>query len=1061
MSRRPIRSRVAGLVAATTVAVSGLAFASAGAEDFEAAGLAGPTDWQPAPGAESFNRIATLEVGTGGDTAAPEIVAAYDNDTKLIYSDSAGGQVGFADIADPTAPTLLTPVDLAGEPTAVAVLGNFALVGEVDAASTLDTPDGNLIVMDLTTTPPSVVTTIDLAGQPDSIAISPTGNYAAVVIENERDEDEVVGGQEGALPQAPPGQLIVVNTANADPTLWTTETVALTGLAGANEPTDPEPEFVDINSADVAVVSLQENNALALVDLASAAVTTSFSAGVVALPNVDITEDDVIDFAGTIVRERQPDAVAWLGTTYFATANEGDIPANAGTQGGDDGGSRGFTIFDTSGNVVFESGEALDYLTVAAGHFPLGRAENKGNEPEAVEFGTFGTDDYLFVGSERANVVGVYDITNPLAPRLRQVLPTGIGPEGLLALPSRNLFVVANEVDDTAYPSSLMIYQLAAGAPNYPQLMAAPDGSNRWPIAWGAQSGLAAHPTDPTIAYSVSDSFYADSTIFQIDLSTTPPTIVDTIELVDANGNRISVDLEGIDAVLNADTGALEFWVATEGGIPSFDPDEDGPTPSPSTPNQIHLVAGDGVLQQSIGLPDDLQACWTASADDPTNTNRTNNRFGFEGITAVPDGSLWVAQQRAWDGFVGTVDGVDCTQFNDPAGQTNLWRFVPGESSLTGGTWEQFPYTLDSPASAGGWVGLSEIVAYGPDTVLVIERDNQVASNAEVKRIYPVSLPAAPGAVTKGTALDLLPTLQAQNGLVLDKVEGAMVTALGDLWISTDNDGVDDASGESLLINLGPAATAIDAGIQGYWIISEDGAVEGFGDAPGLGTQIPLPEGAIVVDIESNATGTGAWVLDSLGNVYNLGAAAAVGPVSLFGLSAGESLVAIVPRPQGDGAWVVTDRGRLLALGAAPTLAGVEATALNDPIVDAVSTVSGEGVYMVAPDGGVFAVGDAVFYGSMGGVQLQQPVVSMAADPDGVGYWLFAADGGVFAFEAPFHGSAVGLPLNGPVFEGLDYGEGYLMVATDGGVFVFNAEFEGSQGATPSGIAAGIAAFVL
>ncbi|MEM9608630.1 MAG: esterase-like activity of phytase family protein [Actinomycetota bacterium] len=1055
MSSRSFRWRAVALAAAVSVVASGAAIAPTGAQDLEAA-TAGPSDWQPVAGTESFNRVSTLEVGDGADTAAPEIVAAYDSDTKLIFSDSTGGQIGFADISDPTSPMLMDPVDIAGEPTAVAVLEDVALVGEVDAASTFDVPDGNLIVMDLTATPPTVVRTIDLGGQPDSVAVAPSGDYAAVVIENERDEDEVVSGEEGALPQLPAGELIVVDTSDPDPLNWTTSTVALTGLTSANEPTDPEPEYVDINTADIAVVSLQENNALAIVDLATATVTTSFSAGVVPLPNVDITEDDIIDFAGTILRERQPDAVSWIGTDYFATANEGDIPENAGTMGGDDGGSRGFTIFDTSGNVVFEAGEALEYLTVATGHFPLGRAENKGNEPEAVEFGTFGDDDYLFVGSERANVVAVYDVENPLAPVLRQVLPAGIGPEGLLALPSQDLLVVANEVDDEGFPSSLMLYELGEGAPTYPQLMSGPDGANRWPIPWGAQSGLAAHPTDPDIAYSVSDSFYADSTIFQIDLSTTPPTIVDAIELVDGDGNQISVDLEGIDAVLNADTGALEFWVATEGGIPT-DP------MSASTPNQIHLVAGDGEVMQSIGLPDDRQACWTASADDGTNADRRNNRFGFEGITMAPDGSLWIAQQREWDGYVGMVDGVDCTQFNDPEGQTNLWRYTPGEASMDAGTWQQYPYELDAPAAAGGWVGLSEIVAYGPDTVLVVERDNQLASDAEVKRIYPVSIPDAPGAVTKGEAFDLLPTLQAQNGLVLDKVEGAMVTTAGDLWISTDNDGVDEAPGESLLINLGPAFEAVDAEVQGYWIITEDGAVTGFGDAPALGDQIPLPEGAVIVDIEANATGTGAWVLDSLGNVVNLGDAAAVGPASLLGLSAGESLAAIAPRPQGDGAWVVTDRGRLLALGAAPVLTGVEGIALNAPIVDAVSTASGEGVYLVAPDGGIFSIGDATFRGSMGGTPLNQPVVSMAIDPDGEGYWLFASDGGVFAFEAPFLGSMGGTALNGPIFEGVSYGDGYVLVGTDGGVFNFSTEpFEGSLGDNPPGSSVvGIAAFAV
>jgi len=35
----------------------------------------------------------------------------------------------------------------------------------------------------------TIVRAIPLAGQPDSVAVSPAGDYAAIVIENERDED--------------------------------------------------------------------------------------------------------------------------------------------------------------------------------------------------------------------------------------------------------------------------------------------------------------------------------------------------------------------------------------------------------------------------------------------------------------------------------------------------------------------------------------------------------------------------------------------------------------------------------------------------------------------------------------------------------------------------------------------------------------------------------------------------------------------------------------------------------------------------------------------------------
>ena len=45
--------------------------------------------------------------------------------------------------------------------------------------------------------------------------------------------------------------------------------------------------------------------------------------------------------------------------------------------------------------------------------------------------------------------------------------------------------------------------------------------------------------------------------------------------------------------------------------------------------------------------------------------------------------------------------------------------------------------------------------------------------------------------------------LTATGGLIAEKIEGSAVTADGDVYIINDNDGVDDNSGETNLINLG------------------------------------------------------------------------------------------------------------------------------------------------------------------------------------------------------------------------------------------------------------------
>ena len=57
--------------------------------------------------------------------------------------------------------------------------------------------------------------------------------------------------------------------------------------------------------------------------------------------------------------------------------------------------------------------------------------------------------------------------------------------------------------------------------------------------------------------------------------------------------------------------------------------------------------------------------------------------------------------------------------------------------------------------------------------------------------------------MTKTQAYDFLPDLQAPRGYVLDKVEGFAVDAGGNGFAVTDNDGVDDASGETQFLRLG------------------------------------------------------------------------------------------------------------------------------------------------------------------------------------------------------------------------------------------------------------------
>ena len=187
--------------------------------------------------------------------------------------------------------------------------------------------------------------------------------------------------------------------------------------------------------------------------------------GTVTLNGIDRTDDGVISLTENQADvPREPDAVAWVpgpsGQLNIATANEGDLF----------GGSRGFSIFRRNGTVAFDSGNSLEELAVQHGHYPESRSDAKGTEPEAIEYGRFGDDDYVFVGTERGNFVAVYKLDRFGQPIFEQFLPGPLGPEGLLAIPSRNLLIASGEVDLEGFNvrSSVMIYELKRGAPSLP-----------------------------------------------------------------------------------------------------------------------------------------------------------------------------------------------------------------------------------------------------------------------------------------------------------------------------------------------------------------------------------------------------------------------------------------------------------------------------------------------------------------------------------------------------------------------------------------------------------------
>ena len=344
--------------------------------------------------------------------------------------------------------------------------------------------------------------------------------------------------------------------------------------------------------------------------------------------------------------------------------------------------------------------------------------------------------------------MGVYDLTDPAAPELAQLLPSGIAPEGAVAIPERNLLVVANEADlrpDGGVGAHVMIFEYGEAEPSYPMLTSA--GAEEL-IGWGAISGMVAG--EPGTVYAVNDSFYVGSpTIYTIDATQTPARITDAVAI---QFGDVNMDMEGI-----ALDGEGNFWVATEGNLEN------------ERYNAFYHVTPAGEIVREIRVPEELEAVQTNS--------------GFEGVALI-DGVLWGAQQRPWS--------------DDAENTTKLISF-----NLETEEWGAVVYPLETPET--GWIGLSEITLHG-DHVYLIERDNQIGEAARVKHITRVPVaelqPAPLGGeypvVTKEVVRDVLPDLLQTSGYAQDKVEGLAIFEDGTVWVSTDNDGVDDHSGETL-----------------------------------------------------------------------------------------------------------------------------------------------------------------------------------------------------------------------------------------------------------------------
>lgn len=408
-------------------------------------------------------------------TAAPgaEIVSVQASTRRAVLTHSGSGQLELFDLADPARPRSVGVLTLGlaqgEEMTSVALppSGDFALTA-VKAKG--ERAPGRLLAVSLADG--KILASFPCGVGPDSVAISGDGKHALVANEAEEFDDDDGGDESSA-----PGSLTHVRLAAE---LAASKVTQIPFTKALDVPTDGrelereiddveediplgtspafiEPEVVLFVDEGRALVTLQENNAVAYVDLVNDRIVRTLGLGNTTHA-ADLVDDKGYGEKGQLVARREPDGIALVpGGKYFVTADEGDTGPNVEktAPGKPAGGGRTLSVFEIeSGKLVGDTGPALDRSAAENGLYPDKRSGKKGSEPEMVVCLELGGRPYAAVTLERAGALALVDLTDPAHPAVVAIAATGSDllkdePEGLALFrdPSglADYFYVANE----------------------------------------------------------------------------------------------------------------------------------------------------------------------------------------------------------------------------------------------------------------------------------------------------------------------------------------------------------------------------------------------------------------------------------------------------------------------------------------------------------------------------------------------------------------------------------------------------------------------------------------
>ena len=287
----------------------------------------------------SLQLLSSYQNGAEGANST-EIVAHDPATQRLAVANSIGNKVNILDFSNPSQIAPLHTIDVSpfGSINSIAIKDGIIAAAIEDGINPQDS--GFVMFMNMDG---QVLNSLRIGSMPDMISFDHAGNKVVIACEGEPNFD---------YSQDPEGSVCVIDLSGGIANL-TQDAVAFIDFTqfngqeealrqqgiriygpGASAAQDFEPEYVTISDDDMtAWVSLQENNAIAIIDLVTNQLTSIMPLGYKdhSLPGngMDVSDQtNAVNIANFPVRGLYlPDAIDQFsmgGQTYLVTANEGD-----------------------------------------------------------------------------------------------------------------------------------------------------------------------------------------------------------------------------------------------------------------------------------------------------------------------------------------------------------------------------------------------------------------------------------------------------------------------------------------------------------------------------------------------------------------------------------------------------------------------------------------------------------------------------------------------------------------------------------------------------------------